>query len=144
MLRKAIIGAVAALLLPLGLVATTPTAASADTHYKKWGTARASDKVLRSGCRDYGYRYRVNRAQRNEWGIEIFFVDPRGRGIAADAKLQGANPPRGRGTFKICRNTTTYGRFKIRMKVTWYKDDFRRDKREGFVEPTFFRMTRPG
>lgn len=144
-MRTAIVGAIAALLLPIGLVSsTTTTAVSAGRDFKAWGNVAAPDQVLRSGCSTYRFRYKIDRAQRNRWAAEFFVVGPNGQGIHAPAVLEGANPPRGRQKFEACRPTVTFGRYKIRMKVTWCEQDCRGegDKREGFVKPTTFRLTR--
>ena len=106
-----------ALLLTSGLLVAAPAAAwDAD-----FGRAWRDDGVLRPGCKDYGFRYRV-RPKSHDWMLELFLVDPDGKGLGTVPKDSDIDPKRGRGTFEICRYTTRPGRFKIRGKLTIYQE----------------------
>jgi len=146
MLRTAIVGAIAALLLPATLVAATPTPASAGRDFKPWGYTRAPDQVLRSGCHNYRYTYKVD-PPGFRWAAEVFLIDPRGVGLASAAFLKGGDPKQGSETWRICRASTKPGRFKMKMKVTYCEERECRsptDPRRGYVKPSYFRLTRPG
>ncbi len=89
------------------------------------------------------FQYRVRPARVNidsgdDWAVEFFLVDRRGRGLGAVAKDSGADPKRGSGSYTICRQTTSPGRFKIRGKLSVYEDGDLVD--EVWVEPARFRL----
>jgi len=142
-LRRWIAAAGAALMLSSGLIASAPPVA-ADHHWKKWGATRAPDQVLKDGCHRYRYHYRIDV---KNWAAEIFLVNPNGRTVAHDVIIDVTEPRRAwrRWSTEICRASTTYGRHKIRMKITWSPDpdDPTPDNVEGFVKPSFFRFKRP-
>ncbi|HWJ82202.1 MAG TPA: hypothetical protein VNS55_08195 [Nocardioides sp.] len=142
--------ALASVLLGLGLVpgllpvpAVVPAADAVTYHH--WGRAAAPDQVLRRGCRNYRYHYRVN-APTNSWLVEIFLVSPTGKGLGYQVlnSQDGVDPPKGRRHFRVCRSSTVPGRHKLRMKVTWYyPSDLEHTPHTGWVRPTYFRLTRP-
>ena len=103
-----------------------------------YGRIWASDKVLREGCHNYRYQYRV-RPETGEWTLETFLRDPSGDTIASNVLDSVIDPRRGSSTFRICRNVTRPGRFKIRGKLTNYVGD---DQRVVWVKPGRFRMRR--
>ena len=127
----------AALVAGLGVVALPGPPAGA---YQPWGTAVSTNKVLKPRCHHYPFRYRIN-APSDDWAAEIFLTNPRGVGIASQALLSNADPDRGRASWRFCRNSTSYGRYKIRMKITYHDENG--DNHAGFVRPTYFRMVRP-
>lgn len=152
MLRTATLGTLTALALGLGVVAA-PTAqadlldllspSSSSTAEPgsgaEWGSTRAPDQVLRAGCRNYRFSYRIN-TPNDEWQAEVFFTDPKGRAIAHKIFDAGSDPRADTRTFRTCRPSTTPGRFKIRMRVA-YTEGYERHL--AFVDPSFFRLTRP-
>jgi hypothetical protein len=159
-LRRLIAVAGTALMLSSGLIASAPAStgsalsassspATASGGYdednpKTWGATRAPNQVLRAGCHRYRYHYRIDVP---DWAAEIFLVNPNGRAIVNDIALEATEPSKGwrRWSTEICRASTTYGRHKIRMKITWTPDadDPTDDNIDGFVKPSFFRFTRP-
>jgi hypothetical protein len=128
-----------ALVAGLALVALPATPRADAATFQPWGRASASDKVLRPGCRHYQFRYVVNPPS-NHWAAEVF-LSSRGQGLASRAFASGADPARGRSSFRLCRQSVTYGAFKIRMKITYRKSFY--ENGEGWVRPTYFRMVRP-
>ena len=133
-----------AVVLACGLVTTTtPPPATAGTS--EYGRVWRKDGTLRSGCHDYSFQYRVKpRAadpdNEDDWAVEFFLVDRRGRGLGVVVKDSDINPRRGRGRFEICRQTTVPGRFTIRGKLSVYDDGDLVD--EVRVQPARFRLRR--
>lgn len=139
MLRAAILRlGLVALLAGLTVVALPATSPRADA-YQPWGSTYSSDKILRSRCRHYTFTYRVT-VPSNDWAAEFFLSNPNGRGVASQGILSNSDPARGRLSWRLCRNSLVYGRYKIRMKVTWAESTY--ENREGWVRPSYFRMKR--
>ncbi|GHJ60557.1 hypothetical protein NOK12_30750 [Nocardioides sp. OK12] len=107
----------------------------ASEHARTW----AKDQVLRKGCRDYSYRYRVNPPTDQAWGLETFLVAPGGRKLASGALSDNADQKKGRDTFTVCRTSTRPGKFRIRAKLTYY-DGF--TAHDGWADTTRFRLRR--
>lgn len=103
------------------LVAVLTLAGS--THASAWTTAYghvgAADRALRHGCHDYPYHY-VVKSPGDDWILETWLRDPRGKPRGAGDFAPGSDPPRGRGHFGICRSTVVPGRFTIRARLSWY------------------------
>ncbi len=117
------------------LPATTPRAEA----YVPWGSTYSTDKILRPGCRYYTFRYRVN-PPRSPWAAEIFLSNPNGRGVGSKAIASNSDPRTGRLAWRLCRASLIYGRYKIRMKITYQESIY--ENREGWVRPSYFRMRR--
>ena len=154
MLRTATLGTLSLLLgLTLGLGAlgssstgATPVSSTASTdtaddtaRFKPWGRTRAPDQVLRKGCRYYKYHYAV-KPPSADWTAEIFLIEPGGNTLAHAVYSPDSDPAVGNRHWRICRATTTPGRFRMRMKIVWY-DNY--DGHVGWVRPSYFRLTRP-
>jgi hypothetical protein len=133
MLRRLIAGSSSGLLLAAGLVGSSAGA------YEPWGSTRAADQVLKSSCAYYHYRYVID-PPTDDWAAEIFLVGPKGGPIASAALDVNSDPATGKEHFRLCRPSITPGRYKIRMKITYLVDGY--DKFEGFVKPSYFRLTR--
>lgn len=136
MLRSTIARAATTALLASLLVVASPPTSEAAPNYKPWGTVKSKNHVLKSGCHRYTYRYRVN-APSDDWSAEIRFINPDGIGLAAskiDSDPQGA---KGKRRITVCRPSTSVGRHKIKMKIT-YTDGG--DITSGRVKPTYFRF----
>ena len=116
------------------LVAAPATAWDAD-----YGRVTRGDGVLRAGCQDYGFRYRV-RPGNNDWAAEFFLRGPGDEGLGTVGKLSGAHRKRGRGHFEVCRASTRPGRFTIRGKLTITMGF---DQEVHWVKPVRFRLRRP-
>lgn len=110
--------------------------APAEAGDRDLGRLWAKDKVLKRGCHDYRYQYRVKPDTRH-WSLETFLRDPSGEVIASNAFENATNKRRGSSTFRFCRWNTEPGRFKIRGKLTQY-DGY--DQTVGWVKPGWFRM----
>lgn len=133
--------ALAALLLG-GL--TVPAQAGDPALGRLW----AKDKILKRGCHDYRYQYRV-RSPQKRWALETFLRDPSGEIIASNVFGNATHPKRGSSTFRFCRYSTRPGKFKIKGKLTRHYtdrgslpgplDDTERQK-VGWVKPGYFRM----
>jgi hypothetical protein len=60
------------------------------------------------------------RAPGDDWLLETWLFDPRGRARGSGDLAPGSDPRRGHGRFGVCRSTVVPGRFTIRAHVTWY------------------------
>ncbi|WP_341927222.1 hypothetical protein [Nocardioides psychrotolerans] len=144
MLRSATLGTLTALVMTVGGVgvsqaASAATTAAETTGAASWGSTKAPDQVLRKGCRDYRFFYKIT-TPNNEWQAEMFITDPKRRPIASVLADAGSQPRQGILSFRTCRASTTPGRFKIRMRVT-YTEGY--EKHVGFVKPSYFRLVSP-
>ena len=148
-LRRTFAVAATALLLSSGLIASTPTTAAAPDYDidnpKTWGATRAPDQVLRRGCHRYRYHYRIDVP---DWAAEVILVNPNGVKLAHDVLFHVTEPRRGwrRWSTEICRASTTYGKHRILMKITWDPDkgsDPTPDNIDGWTKTSSFRMKRP-
>lgn len=129
MARAVLVGALAALMLVIGLPVAT---AGQDDYGRTW----ARDRQLRAGCHNYKYQYKV-KSPTDDWALETFLIDPDKSNVGSGQMLAGNDPARGSSTFRLCRNATTPGRFKIRGKLT-YNDGF--DEYVVWLDPGFFRL----
>jgi hypothetical protein len=133
------------LLMTLGLTVTVlpPPAQAGDVdHGRVW----RKDGRLQPGCHLYRFQYRVrplavDPTNDDDWALEVFLSDRRGRGLGAVAKDSAIDPRRGAGTFRLCRQTTVPGKFKLRGKLSVYDDGELVE--ETWVKPGFFRLRRP-
>jgi hypothetical protein len=139
MLRTAIAGALAGVMLTLGLAvglpAGLPTASAGDADF---GRLWRHDGVLRDGCHNYKYHYKVKPPKR-DWALETFLVDPRKETIASGGFISDYDEKKGTGKFRFCRYNTEPGLFKIRGKLTW-RNGY--DQKVKWVKPGFFRLRR--
>ncbi|WP_323790982.1 hypothetical protein [Nocardioides sp.] len=119
------------------LLVVGPTGSAEARDFKPWGKAVSKDHVLKRGCHDYSYRYKV-RVPTEEWQVEIFFISPDGTGLAHAVFDSNAHPAKGREKFTVCRPSTEVGKHKIKMKVTTAEGE---TIRKGWVKPTRFRFT---
>ena len=108
----------------------------AEAGQARLGKLWAHDKVLKPGCHDYRYQYRV-RARAAEWSLETYLKDRTGETVASNTKDSEINRKRGHGKFRLCRYSTKPGRFKIIGKLTRYNGW---DQKTGWVKPGRFRM----
>src|SRR6476659_61339 len=129
MLRKVVVPALA-----LGLLAASPASAATS----RFGHTGAPDRVLRSGCHDYHHRYVVD-APTHDWVLETSLIDPTGERLGSGAFISDSDPERGQGVFRLCRQSTRPGTFKIRAKLHWY-DGY--DAHRVYFKKSYFRLTR--
>jgi hypothetical protein len=126
-------------LVPVGIASTAAAGTSA------YGHVGAADRALRAGCHHYGYHYAV-KPPSDDWLLETWLYDPRGRHRGSGDFAPGSDPKRGHAHFGICRSTVVPGRFTIKARLTWYTpgmlptDPPVRHKR--WFEPTHFRLHR--
>lgn len=127
--------ALAGLLLVLptsSLLVSSATAATAD----RWATVTAPDQVLRKGCRDYRFSYRID-VPGDEWMVELFLVGPRGSRLGTKTYESAAQRSAETRSWRICRPTTLPGVHQIKVKVTSYDG---REVTERWTTPTRFRL----
>jgi hypothetical protein len=110
-----------------------PTAAASE-----YGSTTASDGILRKGCHNYGYRYRIT-TPTDDWTLETFLRDPTGDSIASGTFLSESDARAQRARFRLCRYATRPGVFRIRALLHWYDDD---GEHRVWLQPTRFRLTR--
>jgi hypothetical protein len=131
--------AVRRLLVALALGCSALVAAPATAWDADYGRVWRGDGVLRAGCHDYAFRYRV-RPGPHDWGAEFFLVGPGREGLGTVNRLSGHARKKGRGKFEVCRVSTRPGRFRIRGKLTiiraWEND-------KHWIKPARFRLRRP-
>lgn len=127
MLRALFVGMLSAVLLVIG----QPVALAGDADF---GRTWARDKVLKPGCHEYRYQYRVKPPE-DDWALETFLLDPNKKQVGSGQKLFNTDPKRGSDTFRLCRRATVPGRFKIKGKLTYGADD-----KEVWIKPGFFRL----
>ena len=137
-----VVAALAGLVLALALVPLPTAQAGEGTHrMAKFAKTFRGDGTLKEGCNNYRYGYKISPPKRADtWALETFVTDKRGETIASGGVLEGADPLRGKETFRFCRENTVPGRFKLRGKFT-YKVGF--DTFNGWIDPTYFRLTLP-
>ncbi len=70
---------------------------------------------------------------------EVFLVSPNGRGVGSTSFHTPEDPARDARTWKLCRAAAGYGRYTIKMKVTWSDGG---EQHSGWVRPSYFRMVR--
>jgi len=105
--------ALAAASLAACLIAAPSTASSA------YGRTAAPDRVLRAGCHDYGYRFRIT-APTDDWTLETFLRGPDGEALSSGAFLSDADGHLRHSRFRFCRYSTRPGVFRIKALLTWY------------------------
>ena len=140
MLRSMIARAGTTALLAGLLVVATPTTSEAARDYKPWGSVAMKNYVLKAGCHRYAYRYEITVPNDEGWTAEIFFISPDGTGLAANTIDSGSQKDQGTRRITVCRPSTSYGKHKIKMKVSYSEGD---DVTTGRVKPTHFRFLSP-
>lgn len=120
-----------------------PTAAAgADSAY---GSVHAADATLQPGCHSYHYRYAVQ-PPTDDWNLETWLVDPRGRKRGYGYFQTGGDPKRDRTAFRICSADVVPGTFTITAKLHWYDDPLyplgTETEHTVKLDPAHFRLTR--
>ena len=139
--RRTVARAAAAVVFA-GLLSAAPPAVAAEER-PEWGELRASDQVLRRGCRSYEYRYAI-RPPEGTWILEVFLVKRTGRKIASGVFQEGQDPEQDEARFRLCRPGTRAGHFVIQGKLTIQDDHDPAIETEGWITPAHFRLRRPG
>ena len=143
-LLTTILAAVLASLLGLGLLALTPTPATAVTArsgevHPEWGSTSAPDAKLRKGCHGYAYSYALTPPD-GDWALETFLVGRHGKQYASGYFLTGEDPLAGASQFRLCRRSTRGGTYTIRAYLT-IQNGGHYD--EGWLPDTTFRLRKP-
>lgn len=112
-----------------------PTAA----EFKKMGGSSSKNGKLRAGCHAHSYHYWLKPRTR-DWTVEVFLTDRTGNHVASDALMSGADKNSGTKSFRICKDNTVTGTFKIRMRMTYPDGD---QNRVGWLSSSTFKMTKP-
>jgi hypothetical protein len=130
------------LLGALLVVAPGGSDAAFAVDHKPWGRLKAPNQTLEAGCSKHFFRYRVN-PPRDEWLAEMLVMNPDGDAIYSTAQDSEFHKNRGKIRYTVCSASTSYGRHKLRMRITWYEDDPASTPHTGWVKPSYFRMRRP-
>lgn len=111
-----------------------PTAA----QFQTMGHTHEANGRLRRGCHRYRYTYEVAPPS-DEWSLETFLLGPRGKRLASDVIISGADPADGSKRWQICRTNTRAGRFTIRARLNYndYPDTY-----SGWLKSSHFRLRR--
>ncbi len=117
MLGSPVARLVSALVLA-GVVATQATT-QAWAWTTRYGHVGAADRALRPGCHRYRYHY-VVKPPTDDWILETWLYDPRGKPRGSGDFAPGSDPDRGQSHFGICRSTVVPGRFTITARLSWY------------------------
>ncbi len=138
--------------LALGLLVTSvpaPAIAGSSDYGRTW----RRDGVLRPGCHEYAFQYRVRpgnvQQPGGDWAFEAFLLDRNGDHVASAAKDAAIDPKRGAGTLDFCTSRTVPGRFKIRGRLTVYPPDDGNpltapaSAAVKWIKPGYFRLRRP-
>ncbi|HEX3221022.1 MAG TPA: hypothetical protein VHR35_00505 [Nocardioides sp.] len=130
----------------LGAVVALEASPAALAWTTRFGHTDAPDRTLRKGCHHYRYHY-VAKPKSDDWLLETWLYDPRGKPRGSGDFLHGSDPKEGHGRFGICRSTVVPGRFTIRARLRWYTPGalpidppVRHQK---WFKPSHFRLTRP-
>jgi hypothetical protein len=103
----------------LAVVLAVQGVAASSAFAAGFGHVSAADGALRPGCHHYRYHYVVKPGS-DDWLLETWLYDPRGRKLGSGDLLSGSDPEHGHATFGICRATVVPGRFTIRARLRWY------------------------
>lgn len=121
-------------------------AAPARSRSAGFGHVGAPDGTLRAGCHHYRYHY-VAKPGSDDWLLETWLRDPRGRPRGSGDFLAGSDPRTGRGRFGVCRSAVVPGRFTITARLRWYTPGALPIdppvEHTRWFEPAHFRLTRP-
>jgi hypothetical protein len=130
----------------LGAVLTLEGAAASWASTAGFGHVGAADRVLRPGCHGYRYHYVVKPGS-DDWMLETWLYDPRGKQRGAGDFLSGSDPEKGHSTFGICRTTVVPGRFTIKARLRWYTQGplpiGQPTRHTRWFEPAHFRLSSP-
>lgn len=134
-MRRKLLATICGLMLAWPLAAAGPVVAA-----DPLGTAFARNQLLRHGCHEYPFSYRVNPpARTTTWSAEVFLIGPRGNKLGSAYFLSPADAERGKSAWRLCRPSITSGKYKMKMKVTFI-DTY--DTVTARVKPTTFRLKR--
>ena len=126
-------------------VATVGAVGPATAGTPRYGHVGAPDRVLRPGCHLYRYHY-VVKPPTDDWLLETWLDDPRGKPRGSGDLAAGSDPLRGQSHFGICRSTVVPGRFTIRARLSWYTAGMLPTdppvKHRRWFEPAHFRLRR--
>jgi len=112
---------------------------TSSTDWAAMGHLASASGKLRAGCHRHYYSYRVSPPS-PQWSLETFLVGPRGKRLASDVIISGADKKAGSKFFTICKANTRTGRFTIKGKLTY--NDYPASP-SGWIRPAYFRLTRP-
>ncbi len=137
-----VLALVTALVAALLALAPSITPRADAMAYKDWGRVTAPDQPLLTGCHKYVYRYRIHPPS-EDWLLEIFLMSPDGQPLRHEIFDGAFDANRERNKWTICKASTTYGRHKLRAKITWTEDDIDMTSHVGWLRPRYFRLYRP-
>jgi hypothetical protein len=144
--HRSIVGAAAAataLSLTAGsgpAVARHPDPLEDVPYHPEWGSVTGHPGVLKRGCHTYRFSYTVTPPE-GIWAIEVFISAPGSKHVAGGGFIDGYDPKSGIGTYKLCKPTVRYGRFRIEAKIS--VDDGSGHVQEGRTATNFYRLHRP-
>jgi hypothetical protein len=137
MLRSLLVIVVALGALGQGSASATPGPTSPADVHPEWGSTTGHDAKLRKGCRSYVYEYAITPPD-GEWSLETFLVGADGVTYGSGYFWIGGDPTAGQGAFRLCRRSTTSGRYTIRAQVS--VEDADGDTQTGWLPDSTFRL----
>lgn len=135
MVRLTLLSLVLGAMAALGLQA--PAGAAEEVH-PEWGSTSAPNSVLKRGCRDYTYSYRITPPE-GQWSLELFFKGPNGKRVGSAYFLEGGDPEADTEVLELCRRTTRAGRYTIAAFLSVQNID---ETTEGWLPESHFRLKR--
>jgi hypothetical protein len=126
-------------LLVIGAGMFTGRAAARDVH-PEFGSTHAKNGVLKRGCRNYRFSYKITPPDAGDWALETFIIGPKGKGLASDGFIEGFDKTSGSDTYRLCRATTRPGIFKIKAKLSTVEDN---ETFEAWLPVTRYRLRNP-
>lgn len=136
----AVVSALGLLALPgLGSLGSSTPAAPTPAQWRAMGHLSSGNAKLRSGCHKHTYHYRITPPS-SQWALETFLTDPKGKHLASDVILSGADKKSGTKSFTICKSNTRTGTFTIKGKLTY---EVYPDEHSGWITPTHFKLSKP-
>jgi hypothetical protein len=130
----------------LGALVVVGGATPAQGSTARFGHVSARDGVLRPDCHRYRYHY-VVKPRSDDWILETWLRDPRGKPRGSGDFAPGSDPRRGRASFGICRAAVVAGRFTIKARLRWYTPGplpvSPSVQHTRWFRPVHFRLSRP-
>jgi hypothetical protein len=137
MLGRTFISLVVCTLVAIGVPAK---AVAADDVHPEWGSTSAPDAVLKRGCRNYTYSYRITPPE-GYWSLELFFTGPHGKRVGSAYFLYGGDPLADTENLRLCKRTTQPGRYTIKAFLSVEEEDGNQTE-EGWLPQSTFRLHR--
>lgn len=92
----------------IGAGLTAPALAATD-----YGSLSAASTVIKPGCQDYSYSYRVNPPPNMDWDLFVYVKDPNGTNVGGGLLESGADGTSGSVAYELCSAQTLPGTYTL-------------------------------